>query len=928
MTTATPIDEPTTLLRAGLASMSAGGKPLRVEDVQEAFVEQKECLLTAIDATKTILSDLRDFNKNDWVVRYPQLRPIPPPSTSDAPQPKSSRQRPRRSMTFADDPSTETEVIISKQGLSRSVTLAALSEIEPSQSPSASTSLPTLSELDISDEPETDSDSLLNVIRLDLNIGRSVSSLVSHLEKSSIANLLDSRLSAASSHLASLRNRVLDTSSKVLVTGDLNAGKSTFVNALLRREVLPIDQQPCTAAFCEVRDAQENQGVEEVHVCKEGATYNVNDENTFERKSLDDLESLATETTSLLKVYLADSRGPSESLLNNGIVDIALIDAPGLNRDSLKTTALFSQQPEIDVVVFVVSAENHFTLSAKEFLWESAREKKYVFVVVNKFGGIRDKAKCRRIIEEQVKGVSPGTWEERGDLVHFVDSKSALAPTGEANPDFDDLEAALRSFVLVKRSKSKMQPVRTYLDNLLGDVEVLAGANGIVAKDEMEKAIRELDEKRPVVKKLLDGRTEMEEELELIEDDGVKATSTRTEQLLKHALDRISQGKLAVDTGFKGLQMPSYPGVWGVWEYARAVRKAMLLSLDSVVATAEDEARGITSESVRRAGDVGDKWLPEGADKGRRVFMPEAMFRVGKKDVVKGRKRNTVVVGGIHGLGLGLAQREDMLETTLEDVLDFRHRFYLYFGHHDDSKSAGSDEKEGDGNMTALSVLGVSLGTVSMVGGQLGLGSVVGLGLGGGITGIFGLRSAIEGAARFVEVVSDEKVQRWIAPVVGAVALGAVGWVIIELPHTVPRSVGRRVRESVENDWRMKKEMKRVQEKRRKDLSSSSSPTSNPITSLISSNSLVVAEEAEDNTNVFVAFNKERIEREVRKVLRLAGWDVRERFREAVEKRVTEVKNMEEAERRASKASEVCGSVEERCRGVREGMFHGFTASS
>ena len=31
-------------------------------------------------------------------------------------------------------------------------------------------------------------------------------------------------------------------SSEVLVTGDLNAGKSTFVNAVLGRPVMPVDQ--------------------------------------------------------------------------------------------------------------------------------------------------------------------------------------------------------------------------------------------------------------------------------------------------------------------------------------------------------------------------------------------------------------------------------------------------------------------------------------------------------------------------------------------------------------------------------------------------------------------------------------------------------------------------------------------------------------
>ena len=64
----------------------------------------------------------------------------------------------------------------------------------------------------------------------------------------------------------------------------------------------------------------------------------------------------------MIKLYLADTRVPSESLLNNSVVDIFLIDAPGLNCDSLKTTALFTWQEEIDIIVFVVSAKNHFTL--------------------------------------------------------------------------------------------------------------------------------------------------------------------------------------------------------------------------------------------------------------------------------------------------------------------------------------------------------------------------------------------------------------------------------------------------------------------------------------------------------------------------------------------------------------------------------------
>jgi mitofusin len=279
-----------------------------------------------------------------------------------------------------------------------------------------------------------------NVLRLDLKLGShhpssSAASLVSQLEKSSIANLLDERINTSINHIDKLRLRVEDTSSKVLVTGDLNAGKSTFVNALLRREVMPVDQQPCTTAFCEVHDAAENNGVEEVHILKDDVAYDLTDDSTFTRASIADLEQIVADNEEhqpKIKLYLADTRAPSESLLNNGVVDISLIDAPGLNRDSLHTTAVFARQEEIDVVVFVVSAENHFTLSAKEFLETASNEKAYLFIVVNKYDQIKNKEKCRRLVLEQIKDLSPRTYEDAGILFTLLTRprhSSLLSPT-------------------------------------------------------------------------------------------------------------------------------------------------------------------------------------------------------------------------------------------------------------------------------------------------------------------------------------------------------------------------------------------------------------------------------------------------------------------------------------------------------------------
>jgi mitofusin len=834
-----------------------GDKQLNVEDVQEAYVESKDRLVSALDSTKTLLADIQVFNKDEWVVRYPQLRE----QSISAEQVDSPPRRPnyaRRSLSFADDPSFETDVVIGgpRQNMTRSVTLASISDVKDESLPSDDLS------------KESDDDRLLpttdfNVLRLDLKLGSqhsstSAASLVSQLEKSSIANLLDERITTSVTHINKLRLRVEDTSSKVLVTGDLNAGKSTFVNALLRREVMPVDQQPCTTAFCEVHDATENQGKEEVHVVKNGLTYDINDSSTFTRADIAELEEIIVDnetTQPMIKLYLADTRAPSESLLNNGVVDISLIDAPGLNRDSIKTTAVFARQEEIDVVVFVVSAENHFTLSAKEFLWNASNEKAYLFIVVNKYDQIKNKDKCRRVVLEQIKELSPRTYEDAEDLVHFVDSASALQPF-TANPAFDDLEQSLRSFVLVKRSKSKLQPVSTYLSKLLADIEFLASANAIVADSELQRARDDLSQVRPVLEKMKSGRDVLEEALESVEEAGAGEACSRTKALLNDALERVGQGKLAVEKS--SMSMPSYPGLLRIFDYARDVRRALLASLDAAVILAEDEARLITTRGVQSVKDLGEKNLPAGVERSRRVFMPEAMFSTMRRGAkgLKNRRPSyshiggAVVAGGMHGLGIGLAQRPDLVETTFFDLFDVNHQFLVHFG---DSKC---DEESS--TPTALGLVSVGVGALTMVGGQA-----------------IGARGLVEGIIRVTDLFGNETARTWAVPALGVCTLGLATYFILELRASIPRTVGRRIKASI------------------------------------------VTRSGERDVD-FVDGHAVRVSRETRKVLRLASWDLRERFRSAMEETSKEVKGAEEMERSSLKAKEWFGNVGEKTAGIRE----------
>lgn len=819
---------------------------MNIEEVQEAYVQMQTQLVGALDDTKGVLKDIKEFNKSEWIVRYPSLAQSSSSQAQSGADSTPHSHPLRRSLSFADDPTNSHDVVM-RPGMQRSVTLASVSENEEATQAAA-------------EQPKQEGDATLlppssdfHVLRLDLKLGPTGASnspafLVNQLEKASIANLIEERINHSMDHIDKLKTRVEDTSSKVLVTGDLNAGKSTLVNALLRREVLPVDQQPCTAMFCEVHDAADNDGKEEIHLVKEGVAYKRTDDSTFVRMPISELEGIAVEPENaqrILKLYVNDTRAPSESLLHNGIADIALIDAPGLNRDSLKTTALFARQEEIDVVVFVVSAENHFTLSAKEFLWNASNEKAYLFIVVNRFDQIRDKERCKRMVLEQIKQLSPRTYEDAADLVHFVDSNSALH-TSATNGAFEKLESDLRSFVLVKRSKSKLGPATTYLNHLLSDISLLASSNTILAESERDGARAALEKVRPVLEHMKANRNDLEDGLENLEDDGASKAQSRTRELLNEALDRVGQGRLADDSA---TDLPPYPGLFGVIEWAKEVKKSLLASLDLKVKMAEDEARLTTANGVNRIGEMAERYLPAEVERSRRIFVPSAMFS--PKAAKKSSKRNSgiLVAGGVHGLGIGLAQRPEMLDISFSDIVDVQHRLSVHLKHGDNSGLDSNDAAAG-----ALSLASLGLGALTLASGKA-----------------VGLRGAFEGLVRISDFFGNETARKWAVPVLGVFTVGLTAYFILELPNSIPKNVGRRIKAH-----------------------------------------LVHGEEDQEEELKFVNAHCSRIGRETRKVLRLASWDLRERFRGAMVEREKEVKGQEERERKAVNAMGFFGGVMEK----------------
>ncbi|WEW61120.1 mitofusin [Emydomyces testavorans] len=611
-----------------------------------------------------LLKELQEMNRQ-WPAHYPSVSPnqIPPNRPNFTPVKSYSE----RSRFFAESPSRPNPLRRAATSISSPDDAESSHSVEKKPEPRLIT-------------PQIARE--FSILKLDLKLGTmSQAELVHSLEKNSIASLLDGKVSQSIKHLLSLRDRIDDTSSKVLVTGDLNAGKSTFCNALLRRKILPEDQQPCTSIFCEVVDARENGGLEEVHAIHKEKHYNRNDESTYDVYSLADLETLVVDNSKYMqcKVYVKDIRSINESLLNNGVVDIALIDAPGLNSDSVKTTAVFARQEEIDVVVFVVSAANHFTLSAKDFIKIAAHEKAYIFIVVNGFDNIRDRNRCQRMILDQVAELSPRTFKESAELVHFVSSNAVpVAISGGFNEfggnggsdggdggdgddddrdgsvnkgkatdtdkdkgkgkenekekiqDFENLEGALRRFVLEKRSRSKLAPARTYLLNVFTDLHTLASVNRAVATSELDRMSKELDELVPAYEKANNQRTEIGEQLDRSIGEACDDVYNHTRSTLSTTISKVAENDLGVE----------YPGLLALFQYAEDIKSSMLDQISACVTRCEDYARSKSVRGVDMIHSLG--LLHVGENKfANLTFRADVMFRQQKHSLA--RQVNTEV---------------------------------------------------------------------------------------------------------------------------------------------------------------------------------------------------------------------------------------------------------------------------------------------
>jgi GTP-binding protein EngB required for normal cell division len=250
---------------------------------------------------------------------------------------------------------------------------------------------------------------------------------------------------------------------KVLVLGQFKTGKSTFINALLREEILPADPVPCTAIINEIRYTEDS-----AYAMLYTKAPQPDEENP-RKIAVDRLKDFVViQDTHDTNVGRQVRESPYEkvelfwplSMLHGGQVEI--IDSPGLNENQVREDVTLSYLGTVDAILFVVSAlqlgPSIYEEKAIQNLKDAGHED--IFFICNRFDALRKKER-ERVQEHGLAVLGPHTKHGR-KRVFFISSLQALDGYLEDDPELVEqsgikpLIESLDQFLVYDRGRIKL----------------------------------------------------------------------------------------------------------------------------------------------------------------------------------------------------------------------------------------------------------------------------------------------------------------------------------------------------------------------------------------------------------------------------------------------------------------------------------------
>lgn len=344
---------------------------------------------------------------------------------------------------------------------------------------------------------------------------------------------------------------------RLMIVGEFKRGKSTLVNSLLGRDVLPARVAPCTAIITEVRYADSPKAVLHYNdLKKKPAVVGVDDLKKYVVIEVDDdSDDDASGRISQSPYSMMELHYPLPLCKNN----VQIVDSPGLNEHKTRTKVALDFLSKADALVLVLSVKQALSASERSFIDDqlSGRNLRHVFFVWNHFDEIVDSPDdiddIRRISK---KYLDPRVGNN--PRVFYVSARTALVGKKKGDPAAVErsgivpFEAALERFLSTERGRVKLlTPLRMAETAVREAVTELIPRSEAMLAQPLDKLLKAYEEQRPRL-----------EELERRRERILRSVERRRDALIREATASYQRFVSDVELGIRDEVNKVDVGAW------------------------------------------------------------------------------------------------------------------------------------------------------------------------------------------------------------------------------------------------------------------------------------------------------------------------------------------------------------------------------
>ena len=315
--------------------------------------------------------------------------------------------------------------------------------------------------------------------------------------------------------------RLNDERFNLVVVGEFSRGKSTFVNALLGRRMLPVSKSPTTAVISKIVYGENSEYIVryktgESKIISEDEFFDIKARSEGDVLSLDKLKSLVKHQEKLDDIDFVEIRYPLSLCKNN----VEVVDTPGTNDlNAGRVDITYKYLKKADAAILVLMATQALTKSEMEFLREQiiGNQVNDIFIVINGKDHCKTADEQERIIKyvsDNLKAVLPHelkvflvsskqalTWrrKERGEKLPM--SAAKFMPKSIEQTGFTPFEETIGKFLDDERGRVKLAKyisrAKSYLRSINSQIQAQYDA-AFHSTDELKAQLAQI---RPKVRK-------------------------------------------------------------------------------------------------------------------------------------------------------------------------------------------------------------------------------------------------------------------------------------------------------------------------------------------------------------------------------------------------------------------------------------------